>query len=177
VLAATAVLGTLAFSAIWGLAVGSTSASMALSSAYKVPLVILLAGIASFPAAFLALRLLGAELRARDLFLRFAAAMFTGSLILAVLAPIVAIYYHTSISFGVPLALGSAIAALAIAGLLFARAAIRRAVSTGGWGRSITGVVVLVGLYSLALLQIVAIASPIISATTAFDSGVDGWLR
>jgi hypothetical protein len=94
--------------------------------------------------------------------------------VLATLAPLVAIYYHTSSAAGVPLALGSVFIALATSAVLFARAVTRRVSGRPGRIASLLAVCVLVALFLAALLQFVALASPIIGdANTPFNGGFD----
>jgi hypothetical protein len=174
-LAIHAIAAGLALSALWGLAAGSSSATLALANAYKVPMLILLSALTAIPAGVVVLRLTGAHQHASELVVAFAASIFGGTLVLATLAPLVAIYYHTSSQAGVPLALGSVFVALATATLLFGRAVKRRVLERGG-GRagSLAAVVVLVALFVAALMQYVALAAPIIGeAGTRFDGGFD----
>ena len=172
-----ALLSSLAFAAIWGLAAGSTSAVLAATNVYKVPMVILLSALTALPAGLVALRLLNAPLRAHQLVNAFATSIFGGTLVLATLAPLVAIYYHTSSKAGLPLALGSVFVALATASLLFARNVGRIAVGVGR-NRSRAAVAVLVAMFSAALLQFVAIASPIIGTHgTLLEGGIDALAR
>jgi hypothetical protein len=173
-LAILAVGASLVLSAIWGVAAGSSSAALAVANAYKVPMVILLSAVTALPAGLVALRLTNAKLPAAELASAFASAIFGGTLVLATLAPLVAIYYHTSSKAGVPLALGSVFVALATATLLFARAVGRR-VGREGEGRtaSLIAVAVLVAVFVAALLQYVAVAAPIIGEVTRFDGGFD----
>jgi hypothetical protein len=169
-----ALLAGLALSAVWGLAAGSTSASLAIANAIKVPMVVLLSALTALPAGLVVLRLSNAPLSARELVVSFATAIFGGTLVLATLAPLVAIYYHTSSRAGLPLALGSVFVALATASLLFGRAVKRRVVRHEKRGTSLFAVVVLVVLFLAALLQFVGMASPIIGETgTRFDGGFD----
>lgn len=184
-LAILALAAALACSAVWGIAAGSSSATLAIANAYKVPMVILLSAMTALPAGLVALRLTNATLTAMELAGSFARAMFGGTLVLATLAPIVAIYYHTSSRAGVPFALGSVFVALGTATLLFGRA-VSRPVSvrehagseTRGRAASLLAVVVLVTLFVAALLQYVAVASPIIGDVTRFDGGFDTlWKR
>jgi hypothetical protein len=177
-LAILAVAASLALSAMWGIAAGSTSAAMAAANAYKVPMVILLSALTALPAGLVALRLTNAKLPAAELASAFATAIFGGTLVLATLAPLVAIYYHTSSKAGVPLALGSVFVALATATLLFARAVARRVAAhagSEGEGRiaSLIAVAVLVAVFVAALLQYVAVAAPIIGEVTRFNGGFD----
>jgi Na+/melibiose symporter-like transporter len=179
-LAVLAIGAALALSALWGIAAGSASATLAIANAYKVPMVILLSAITALPAGLVALRLTNARLTATELASAFAFAIFGGTLVLATLAPLVAIYYHTSSKAGVPLALGSVFVALATATLLFGRAVARRVLEhtgseTSGRAASLLAVVVLVALFVAALLQYVAVASPIIGDATRFDGGFDSF--
>jgi hypothetical protein len=183
VLAILALAAALVLSALWGIAAGSSSAALAIANAYKVPMVILLSAMTALPAGLVALRLTNAKLTAMELSGAFARAMFGGTLVLATLAPIVAIYYHTSSKAGVPIALGSVFVALGTATLLFGRAVSQRVLEntgseTRGRAASLLAVVVLVTLFVAALLQYVALASPIIGDVTRFDGGFDTlWKR
>src|SRR5262245_28404833 len=105
-LAITALFAGLVLSSLWGLAAGSTSAEMALASGYKVPMVILLSAVTALPVGWVTLRLANAQLAAHQLVTAFATSIFGGTLVLATLSPLVAIYYHTSSKAGLPLALG-----------------------------------------------------------------------
>jgi hypothetical protein len=135
--------------------------------------VILLSALTALPAGIVALRLTNATLPVHQLVGAFATSIFGGTLVLATLAPLVAIYYHTSSKAGLPLALGSVFFALATAALLFGRAVARRVAGSPKRGASLVAVAVLVVLFLAALLQFVAMASPIISTATPFDGGFD----
>lgn len=172
-----ALFAGLALSALWGLAAGSNSATHALANVYKVPMVILLSALTALPAGLVALRLLNAPLPGRHLVGAFASAIFGGTLVLATLAPLVAIYYHTSSKAGLPLALGSVFVALATASLLFARAVVRKLADQPRRTSSLIAVVILVVLFLAALLQFVGMASPIIDVGTRFDGGFDAVFR
>ncbi|HEY0253436.1 MAG TPA: hypothetical protein VGC41_18005 [Kofleriaceae bacterium] len=172
-LAVLALAAGLVLSAIWGAAAGSSSASLAIANLYKVPMVILLSAITALPVGLVTLRLTNAKLAGTELASAFATSIFGGTLILATLAPLVAIYYHTSEKAGVPLAIGSVFVALATASILFARAVARRL--EGQRGASLLAVVILVAVFLAALLQFVALASPIIGVHgTALEYGFDG---
>ena len=99
--------------------------------------------------------------------------LFGGTLVLATLAPLVAVYYHTSSKAGVPLALGSVFVSLATATLLFGRAVKRKVGDAPGRAASLIPVVILVALFSAALMQFVALAAPIIGEVTRWSGGVD----
>jgi len=177
-LAVLALVAALALSSLWGIAAGSASSVLAIANAYKVPMVILLSALTALPAGLVALRLTNAKLGAAELASAFALAIFGGTLVLATLAPLVAIYYHTSSKAGVPIAMGSVFVALGTATLLFGRAVARRVLektgsATNGRAASLLAVIVLVMLFVAALLQYVALASPIIGEVTRFDGGID----
>ncbi len=165
-----ALAAALALASLWGMAAGSESGALMVANAYKVPMVILLSALTALPAGIVTLRLSNARLGGADLAGAFATSIFGGTLVLATLAPLVAIYYHTSSKAGLPLALGSVFVALATASLLFARAVARRVSDR----KSLFAVGVLVVIFLAALLQFVALAAPIIGAHgTAFDGGFD----
>lgn len=173
VLTISAIACALLLSSIWGLAAGSSSSALALANSYKVPMVIFLSALTALPAGLVALRLANARLAAIDLVTAFSTSIFSGTLVLATLAPLVAIYYHTSSRAGVPLALGSVFLALGTATLLFARA-VKRKLDGDARLPSLIPVIILVVLFSAALMQYVALASPIIGhAGTVFDGGFD----
>jgi hypothetical protein len=173
VMTISAIVCALVLSSIWGVAAGSSSTALAMANSYKVPMVIFLSALTALPAGLVALRLANAKLAAMDLITSFATSIFSGTLVLATLAPLVAIYYHTSSRVGVPLALGSVFVALGTATLLFSRA-VKRKLGTESRIASLIPVVILVVLFSAALMQYVALASPIIGhAGTVFDGGVD----
>jgi hypothetical protein len=168
-----ALFAALVLASLWGVAAGSSSATMSIANAYKVPMVVLLSALTALPAGIVALRFANAKLAATDLISAFATSIFGGTLVLATLAPLVAIYYHTSSKAGVPLALGSVFMALATATLLFARAVGRKVAGQPSRMASLIPVVILVVLFSAALMQFVALASPIIGSVTPFNGGFD----
>lgn len=177
VMTISAIVCALLLSSIWGIAAGSSSSALAIANSYKVPMVIFLSALTALPAGLVALRLANARLAAMDLITSFATAIFSGTLVLATLAPLVAIYYHTSSRAGVPLALGSVFVALGTATLLFARA-VKRKLGNESRMASLIPVIILVVLFSAALMQFVALASPIIGqAGTVFDGGFDTVFR
>ncbi|MCH9684418.1 MAG: hypothetical protein K0V04_23490 [Deltaproteobacteria bacterium] len=170
----TAGLLSLVFVALWGLAVGSASLGLAIANIYKVPMIILLSALCSAPAGLLALRISGADYRASDLMFSFVTAVFSGSLVMGVLAPVVALYYHTSAWAGPFLGMGSSFLALAVGGFVFVRATQRRRkVDTMPSSLTLPIVVMLV-MNAACLLQLVALASPILPEATIFEGGVDG---
>ena len=169
-------LAALVLSAAWGAAAGSSSAVLAASSGLKVPFIVLLSTLAALPATLLALRLSGVAYACRRLFLSICSGVLGGALILAALAPIVGIYYHTSAAVGAKLAVASAFVALGVGGLIMVRNALRQ-LPEGMRAKSIAmplGVFVVVLM--AAMQQFVALASPVLPIPSAFDGGIDGIL-
>ncbi len=172
-LALTAMFAALGLAALWGVAVGSGAPAVAAANLFKVPLVITMSALCALPGGLLAMRLSGAEYRASDLALAFATSLLGGSLVLGALAPIVAIYYHTSARFGVQLGILSVALALAVGSFVLWRNVAARAPT--GWRRLQVAVptIVMLALFAGALIQFVALASPIMVEPTAFDGGID----
>ncbi len=121
-----AMLFALGFAALWGLAAGSQSTALAIANAYKVPMVILTSCLFAAPAGFLTWRLFNAPVRGSDLALSFVSSIFGGTLVLVVLAPLVALYYHSSAWAGPMLGIGSAALALLVGSVNFVRGVSRR---------------------------------------------------
>jgi hypothetical protein len=136
-------------------------------------LVVLLSALCAVPAGLLAWKLAGAPIRATDLLLSFATSVFAGSLVLAVLAPLLALYYHTSAWAGPLLGLGSTFSALLIATVVFVRGALRRAPPTAGRLAVLLPVLIVVTMQLVTMVQFIAVASPILPEITVFDGGID----
>lgn len=165
-------LASLVFAACWGLAAGSAVPALAVANAIKVPMVVLFSALSAVPAGLLALRLSNSPQRASDLLLSFSAAVFSGTLVAAVLAPIVAIYYQTSVVAGPYLGIGSALVASTIATLLFLRSAMGTGDARARRERLMPFVVLAVVMF-VTMPQLIALASPILPESTVFDTGID----
>jgi len=172
-LVVTALLASLVFAAAWGLAIGSSSAHLAIANVYKVPMVVLLSCAFAAPAGVLAWRLSGAAVRGTDLALGFAGGMFGGTLVLAVLAPLVALYYHSSAWAGPVLGIGSAMLALGAGTIMFVRGVVRRLEPGAKKGAVLLPVTVVLGMQLATLLQLGALAAPIFPERTPFSGGID----
>jgi hypothetical protein len=172
-LGVVALLLSLLFAAAWGLAVGSRSTGLAVANLYKVPAVVLLSTAFAAPAGFLAWRLSGARVRGSDLALGFASGVFGGTLVLAVLAPIVALYYHSSAWAGPLLGIGSAILALVSGSVMFVSGVVRRLDPNASRLAVALPVMVTLTMQVATLLQLAAIASPILPERTVFSGGID----
>jgi hypothetical protein len=164
-------LGTAIFAALYGLAAGSAELSLALGNTWKVPMVLLLSTGAALPGGLLAWYLVS-EKSPGEMLLAAAVANFTAAMVLAVLAPLVALYYHSSAFLGGAIALGSCVLALlcGVAILLrtiHARTNALLSLRVGG------PTAILVGLQLLAMIQFISLASPILPEITVFDGGAD----
>jgi hypothetical protein len=168
-----ALLASLVFAAAWGLAAGSRSAGLAVANLYKVPMVVLLSCAFAAPAGLLTWRLSGTRVRGSDLALGFAGGVFGGTLVLAVLAPLVALYYHSSAWAGPILGIGSAGVALLAGTVMFVRGVMRRLEPGTKKHTVLLPVAVTLAMQLLTLLQLTALASPIFPERTAFSGGID----
>lgn len=165
-----AAVSSLAFVAAWGLAAGCTVPLLALSNAVKVPMVLLFSVLAALPAGLLAHRLADSPESTRTFVLSFAGSVFAGSLVAAVLSPVVAVYYMTSAWAGPYLGIGSALLAVAVASLMLLRSA---SVPAAERTRTLTPKLVLAVVTLGVMPQFIALASPILPEHTVFDEGVD----
>ena len=168
-----ALLASLVFAAVWGLAAGSRSAGLALANVYKVPMVVLLSCAFAAPAGLLAWRLSGARVRGSDLALGFTGGVFGGTLVLAVLAPLVALYYHSSAWAGPLLGIGSIGLALLTGTIMFVRGVVRRLPPETKTRTVLLPVAVTLAMQLLTLVQLAALASPIFPERTVFGGGID----
>src|SRR5690606_32151059 len=160
-LALAALFASLVMSALWGAAAGSAVPSLALTNLYKLPLIVVLAGIGAVPAGLLAWKLSGAEARARELLHGYALSMFLGTMVMLVLSPLVALYYHSSASVGPVVAIGSVLLAIVAGTLTFVRNVLRT-ISAERQAGPIVASVVLVGAFAATLWQLVAVLAPIL---------------
>jgi hypothetical protein len=182
-----ALAGTAGFAALYGLAAGSTDWTMALANTAKMPMVIVLSALSAMPAALLLWKLGGSRGRATDLLMGLASGNLTASVVLAVLAPVVALYYHTSDWLGGWVALGAASLALLVGVATGAKAIWTRFAAAGGPeagnDRFVNALLALVPtaamvtMQMVVMLQLIAVASPILPETTVFDGGADAIVR
>jgi hypothetical protein len=179
-IAATAGLASAGLCALYGFAVGlGDDLGLAAQNLYKLPMVVLLGTGFALPVGLVVWKLTGTAGRASDLVLGAAAGTLAGSVILAVLAPLVALYYATSSWLGPVLAIGAAVVATAV-GMFVAVRSIGRAPlpdepDRRGPGR-LPPVVALATVHLLSVSQLIALASPILSEQTVFDGGMDALL-
>jgi len=173
-LAALGMLCAIGFASLWGLAASPTTAHAAIVNAVKVPMLLIVSGAVSLPAVVLFCKLAsGAAARTSDLLLGYSVAVFGGTLVLAALSPLVALYQHSSAFAGPMVALASAVIAVAVGGAIFVRA-LGRLVAPGTRRRTMAVPVTLMVVVQLAALaQLASVVSPVFGARTRFGRGVD----
>jgi Ni/Fe-hydrogenase subunit HybB-like protein len=172
-LAISAVFFALLLSAIWGAAAGSKMPTIAVANTYKLPIILLAALAAALPGALLAWKLGATPGKASRLVLPACVGVFAASLVLAVAAPILALYYHSSEWAGPLLAQGSVVAAIAVGLLTFVRALFVLDEEDTDRRTFILPICVLSGTHLAALLQLIALWSPLLPERTHFDRGID----
>ncbi len=160
--------------ALYGLAAGSGHPALMAANLYKMPMVVLLSAASCLPAGLLTWKLIGSEQRASDLVIGVASGLLTGSLVLAVLAPLVALYYQSSTWLGPALALGTASIATLTAMAITVRAIWTR--RKGSVATALAPVVVMSVVQLATLAQLIAVAAPILYEETVFDGGMDRML-
>lgn len=170
-------LCSLVFSAIWGVAAGSMEMGLSAMNLVKVPLVVLLSILATLPASLLALRLTNIEMKSVDFMVAVSGGTFAGTLALSVLAPLVAVYYQTSAWAGPVLAIGSVFVALLTGVAIFVRGVFARRPSGTKRRHCLVPMVTQLVMLALIMVQMVALASPILPEMTIFDAGIDGMMR
>lgn len=172
-LIAQATLATVLFASLYGVAAGSTDVALAMGNAYKLPMVLLLSALVAVPVGLLTWKLTGSRARISSLLVGMSAGNFAAALVLAALAPLVALYYHTTGYLGGALALGVGGLAFLVGMITVVRAVLSRAaVETGRWAVALP-LLVLCTTQTLALVQFIHVASPILPEVTVFDGGID----
>lgn len=171
-MAVVALLASVVLAALWGLAAGSGQ-HLSVGNALHVPTLVVVSGAASLPITMLAGKLLGGErVRTTTLLVSYAAAVFTGTLVLALLAPIVALYQHSSVSAGPYVAYASAILAFVTGTTIFLRVA-RKIGGTGA--RPLAASMLLLAVTQIATLsQLASVMPPVFGERTTFGHGIDG---
>jgi hypothetical protein len=173
-LAAEACMAALVFAAVWGIAAGSHPGRFAFDNGIKVPMLLLVSCLAALPAGVAAFRLTARFGHAADIVLGHAAAMFAGTLILALLAPLVALYQYSSSWAGPAVALASAVIGGLVGGGTLLRVLGKLLSDPRGRRAAALPVTLLVLLQLVALLQLASMTSPVFPQRTRFGQGIDG---
>jgi hypothetical protein len=161
----------LVFAAIWGIAAGAGSAPLALANLYKVPMVVTLSTLVALPAILTTRHLLELRCTPLEIVAALTKSLFRAGLVLLSFAPLLAVYAYTSQWFAPVLAQISG--GLAI---LFATLSLYRELGKldGSQRRLLVLTAISAITLGLALLQLIAIATPILSVPTVFGAGIDG---
>jgi hypothetical protein len=167
----TAVLVALALASVWGIAAGSLSLGLAAANVYKLPMVVLLSALSALPPALIAWFLLEIKDSPLDLVEAHARGLLWAGLMLGAFAPLLALYAHTSATVAPLLLQGSAALALIVGAAAAIRALYRGGSSKG---RRLVALTVALAVQLAALLQLIALASPILPVPTRFSRGIDG---
>jgi hypothetical protein len=164
-------IATLAFAAVWGIAAGAGSPALALANLYKVPMVITLSTLVALPAILTTRHLLELTCTPLGVLNALTRSLYRASLVLLSFAPLLAVYAYTSQWF-------SPVLAQISNGLALVCAVVSLHRELGKLEGSRARLLVLTAISTLtlclALLQLIAIATPILSVPTAFGAGIDG---
>jgi hypothetical protein len=172
-LSAFAVLSSLVLAAFWGVAAGSSLRHLALGNALTVPVLLLVSSAAALPAGVVVFRLTVPDARGSHLVLGHAGAMFGAALVLALLAPLVALFQYSSAWAGPRVALGSAVVGVIVGSLLFARGMKKLWPDPGARRKMAAPAILLCVLQTAALLQLAAVSPHVMPQRTALGRGID----
>ena len=172
-IAVMAAFASALLAAFFGSALAGSDPTYIPANLIRMPLVILLASAAALPPALLAWRISGTERPVSDMALGLAAGTLTGTLVLAVLSPLVLLYGMTSAWLGPVLALGTAGAGVAVGLFTTCRAVRLRSADSPRSRLVIPPLAVMVAVHLLALTQLVSIAS-LMPESTFLDDGIEG---
>jgi hypothetical protein len=170
----TRALTALGFGALWGLAAGSAVPALAIANVYKVPMVIALSIAVALPGVLVARHLLKLQVSVQALCAMIVTSLHRSTLVLLGFAPLLGVYAYTSQWVAPVLAQGSALIALAC-GALTLKSELSRLDAPRGQLLTL-GLVIVVAL-GLSLLQLITLATPVLTLPTAFGHGIDGVLR
>jgi hypothetical protein len=164
----------LGFAAVWGLAAGSAVPALAIADIYKVPMVLALSAMVATPAVLVTRHLLRLRVSPVAILSALVNSLYRGSLVLLGIAPLLGVYAYTSQRVAPLLAQGSAFFAV-LCGAYALRGELSR-LDLPRWRLTVLGGVMAVTLL-LALLQLVSLATPVLTLPTVFGHGIDGVLR
>lgn len=171
--AAAGFAASLLFAALWGLAAGTGGGRVPVANVALVPMLLAVSSVVALPIGVLVLRLTSERASVVDLVLSHASAVFSGTLVLALLAPVVLLYQLSSAWAGPIVAIGSAVLAT-LAGLALFLRAFRKLTATSGPRSLALPIVMLAAVQIASLSQLASVAPPVFHERTAFGRGVDG---
>jgi len=167
----------LPLTALWGVAAGTVPGHIAVDNALEVPVLLVVSALAALPVGLFAVRLSSSATRGTEFVLAHSAAFFASAVVLALLAPIIGLFQHSSAWAGRAISIGSLVAGLAV-GISILLRVLEKLVPDTATRRSMwMPVVVMISLEGAALAQVASISSPIFAERTAMGQGVDGLHR
>jgi hypothetical protein len=172
-LLATCVATLLALGAasLWGVVVGAHG-HLSLSNVFTVPMLISASALAALPLALFALKLISHKLHATDLLLSYTSAAFAGCTTLLLLAPLVAIYQHSSTLVGNAVGPISTVIAFVVGGAVFVRSLIK-VHGPGAIGGLMVPVALLIVVQAACLVQLASLSNPLFGHRTTIGHGID----
>lgn len=163
----------LACTAGWGALVGISS-HHALIDAVLAPVLLLASALAALPLALFVGRVFGKGARVGDLFMAYSAGAFAGAMALVLVAPLVALYQHSSAVVGAHVGPWSAALGCALGFVVFLRTLGRLAPAPDARRAVIVPAILLLVLQTLALSQLASVMPPLFEARTRIGHGIDG---
>ncbi|MEO8875146.1 MAG: hypothetical protein ABI461_06120 [Polyangiaceae bacterium] len=172
-LSAFAFLIALALVAVWGIAAGTHDGHIAIANAVKVPMLLVVSSLTVLPLGLLVFRLTSRSARCTDLLAGHAIAIFSASLVLAVLSPLLMLYQFSSTWAGPLVAVASVAVAFVVGFFMFVRVLEKLNPPDKSRASAFAPAALLMIFQIAALAQTAAIAPPILPSRTAFGEGVD----
>lgn len=160
-------------SLVWGIGASVRAPHLMLQNVWKVPAIMLLGAAFSLPVSALMWKLSDTPGRAIDLLRSFFVGLLGGGLVLAAVSPLIGLTYGSSRFMGPTFAQGSVLLALATGIGIFIRAVWVSRPEGASRRRFLAPVVTLAAAFSLCVVQLVAMFSPILPERTVWDRGID----
>jgi len=167
-----ATLLALASASLWGVIVGARG-HLSLSNVFTVPMLICTSALSALPLALFALKLTSQKVHATDLLLSYTSAAFAGCTTLLLLAPLVAIYQHSSSLIGGAVGPVSACIAFVVGAWVFFRS-LYKVHGQGALRALAAPVILLVVVQAASLVQLASLSNPLFGARTLLGHGIDG---
>jgi hypothetical protein len=172
-LSAFAALCALVLAAVWGIAAGSSLRHLAIGNALTVPVLLMASSAAALPAGVVVFRMTVPGARGSHLVLGHAGATFGAALVLALLAPLVALFQYSSAWAGPAVALGSAVVGVLVGVLLLVRGLKKLSPDLDSRRKIAAPAIVLCVLQLVTLLQLAAIAPHVMPQRSVLGRGID----
>jgi len=172
-IAIAAFMASAILASLFGVALAGGDMSYIPANLIRMPVVVLLASAAALPPAVLAWRVAGPSRPIGDMVLGLATGTLTGTLVLAVLSPLVMLYGMTSAWLGPVLALGTAAVGVMVGLFATIRTVKIRSKAERSRRKVMGPLAVMVVVHMLALTQLISISS-LMPESTFLDNGIEG---